>query len=176
MVQSFSKNIKMKALFVNFIILAFLLLASCCKKEKECNPACGPLQTCDDGVCKCKTDQFILGNSCVSRCKDCYEGAFSCGCTDKYVIDASKFELGEVVLNYVQSGSSPGIGSTDVRNVGQSTYKFSIPRSCTIGDKKSTDIEFTVDKSDSLQLKVEARYHILPSNETLEICSAVFTR
>jgi hypothetical protein len=176
MVQSFSKNIKMKSLFVNFIILAFLFLASCTKKEKECNPACGPLQICDDGMCKCKTGQFLIGNSCVSKCIDCYEGAFSCGCTDKYVFDCTKYNAGEAILRYVRTGLSPGIESTDVSRIGQSTYKFSIPRSCTIGNKKSTDIEFFVDKSDSLQLKVEARYHILPSNETLETCSAVFTR
>jgi hypothetical protein len=163
---------------LNLILFTvFTMSMSCCDKEKECNPLCGPLQSCNDGVCSCKTDQFLLGTDCVTKCFDCFEGSFDCGCTDKFIIDATKFESSSVTVNYV----TPGIlgyhnASTSVTKLGESKYRFLINRSCDVGDRKSTNIEFIVDKSDATQLTVDARFHILPSNETLATCSSVFTR
>lgn len=163
---------------LNLILFTvFIMSMSCCDKEKECNPSCGPLQFCNDGVCSCKNDQFLLGNSCISKCENCFEGSFDCGCTDKYLIDATKFENSSVIIHYniPNTFTNPNV-STIVTKIGESKYRFLINRSCDVGDRKSTNIEFIVDKSDATQLKVDARYHILPSNETLATCSSVFTR
>ncbi len=145
--------------------------------KKECNPSCGPLQFCDDGVCSCKADQFLIGNSCLSRCENCFEGSFDCGCTDKYIFNTSAFDDSSVLLNFVITGTI-GISNanTTVTKLSPTRYRFLIPRSCDVGDRKSTHIEFFVDRADLTQLNVDARYHILPSNETLATCSAIFTR
>lgn len=166
----------MKSLILFFGIFTFVSIG--CKKDKECNPTCGLLQRCDDGVCSCPNGKYLLGNSCIDKCADCFEGAFDCGCTDKYIFDISKFDdnARQIIMHYVRTGSSPGTGSTDVTKIGEYLYKFNIPRSCDIGGNKSTNIEFTVDKSEPSKLKVQARYHILPSNETLGTCETVFTQ
>lgn len=153
------------------------MFLSSCEKEKPCNPACGTLQSCNDGVCSCRSDQFLLGNSCVSRCDDCYEGAFDCGCTDKYVIDQTKFESNDVTINFNIPGTiAKSNGHTYVTKLSETKFRFLIPRSCDLGDRRSTHIEFVVDKSDPASVIVEARHHILPSNETLATCSTVFRK
>lgn len=172
----FKKILDMRVIIFLFFIA--LLVTSCCRKEKECNPTCGPLQQCDDGVCSCPNGKYLLGNSCIDKCTNCFEGAFDCGCTDKYIFDISKFDesTSQIIMHYVRSGNSPGIGSADVIKIGEHNYRFNIPRSCDVGGKKSTNIEFTVDKSEPSKLKVQARYHILLSNETLGTCETVFTQ
>lgn len=167
----------MKSILLFFGFVFFVNLG--CRKDKECNPSCGPLQQCDDGVCLCPNGQFLLGNSCKEKCPDCFEGSFTCGCTDKYIFDISKFDdnTRQISLHYVIPGTtSISNGMTDVTKLGENVFKFNIPRRCDEGGKKSTNIEFTVDKSDSARLKVQARYHILPSNETLGTCETVFTK
>ena len=165
---------KKSILFFMVFTLAFVG----CDKEKECNPNCGPDQQCVDGVCSCGNTGFILGNACIEKCADCFEGSFDCGCTDKYIFNISKFEANtsEVILHYTRSGLSPGIGATTVTKIGEDLYRFNIPRSCDAGGRRSTNIEFVVDTKDPAKLSVTARYHILPSNETLETCSATFIR
>lgn len=165
------------------LILAFIcfliLVSTGCRKDKECNPTCGPLQQCDDGVCSCPNGKYLLGNSCIDKCTYCFEGSFSCGCTDKYVFDISKFDDNrrQISLHYVIPGTiSISNGMTDVTKLGENVYRFNIPRRCDVNGNKSTNIEFTVDKSDSSKLKVQARYHVLPSNETLGTCETVFTK
>ncbi|MBP9197582.1 MAG: hypothetical protein KBF35_07930 [Saprospiraceae bacterium] len=162
----------------NLIIFSFFLFSLGCEKEKPCSPSCGPLQSCNDGVCSCRSDQFLLGNSCVSKCENCYEGAFECGCTDKYVMDFSFKGGGNLItLNYVIPGTSGFTnGYPDVTKLSETKFRFLIPRSCDVGNRISTHIEFVVDKSDPSSVIVEARHHILPSNETLATCSTIFKK
>jgi hypothetical protein len=166
----------MKKIILVFYLGLFVIYG--CEREKECNPNCGPFQKCDNGVCGCRDDQFLLGNSCIEKCTDCYEGVFDCGCTDKYIFNISQFDaiVGQITLHYVRTGVSPGIGYTDVTKLGEHIYRFTIPRYCDAGGKQSTNIEFTVNTKDSTKLEVTARYYILPSNETLETCSAIFLK
>lgn len=161
----------------NLIIFSFFLFSLGCEKEKSCSPSCGPLQSCNDGVCSCRSDQFLLGNSCVSKCENCYEGAFDCGCTDKYVMDQTKFESNDVTINFNIPGTiANSNGHTYVTKLSETKFRFLIPRSCDVGNRKSTHIEFVVDKSDPSSVIVEARHHILPSNETLATCSTIFKK
>ena len=160
-------------------LLLIVLTSLGCNKEKECNPACGPLQQCADGVCTCGDDQFLLGNTCIEKCPDCFEGAFDCGCTDKYIIDTFEFNSNnaQVTLRYNIPGTITTRRSmTEISKIEENTYRFNIPRSCDIGDKKSTHIEFTVDKSDSSKLDITARYYIFQTNETLGTCSSLFKK
>jgi hypothetical protein len=164
---------------ITVLVFCLIFLSTGCQKDKECDPSCGPLQLCSDGICTCPNDNYVLGNSCVDNCEDCFEGLFDCGCIEKYIFDISKFDdsASQVVLHYVIPGTiSITNASSDVTKLSEHTYRFDIPRSCDIGDKKSTNIEFTVDKSEPSKLKVQARYHILPSNETLGTCETVFTK
>ncbi|HMT71984.1 MAG TPA: hypothetical protein PKD16_17575 [Saprospiraceae bacterium] len=163
---------------ISVFIFCIILVSTGCHKDKECNPTCGPLQQCNDGVCSCPNGKYLLGNSCIDKCTNCFEGSFDCGCTDQYIFDISKFDEStrQIIMHYVRSGNSPGIGSGDVIKIGENVYRFNIPRSCDLSGKKSTNIEFTVDKSEAFKLKVQARYHILPSNETLGTCETVFTQ
>jgi len=166
----------MKQKFLSFIML---ITTFGCHSEKECNPNCGPLQRCDDGVCACNENQFIMGNSCITRCADCFEGSFDCGCTDTYVFDITQFDSAtrQVTLYYVTPGTiGMNRGSTDVTKLSSNMYKFNIPRRCDVGSRRSTNKEFTVDTADPTKLAITARYHILMSNETLATCSTVFTK
>ena len=161
----------------NLIIFSFFLFSLGCEKEKPCSPSCGPLQSCNGGVCSCRSDQFLLGNSCVSKCENCYERAFECGCTDKYVMDQTKFESNDVTINFNIPGTiANSNGHTYVTKLSETKFRFLIPRSCDVGNRQSTHIEFVVDKSDPSSVIVEARHHILPSNETLATCSTIFKK
>lgn len=167
----------MKAL--SFITIFFILILASCCKEKECNPSCGPFQICNDGICSCQSDEFLLGNSCIKRCTECFEGSFTCGCTDKYVFDLSPFNLNpkQVTIHYKINGTIAIANlMTDVKELSSTEFRFSIPRLCDISGNKSTHIEFTLDTSDSPNIKVDARYLILPTNETLTTCSTTFTK
>lgn len=161
----------------NLIIFSFFLFSLGCEKEKPCSPSCGPLQSCNDGVCSCRSDQFLLGNTCVRKCDECYEGAFDCGCTDKYIIDITKFVSNDVSIKYTITGTiAIANGNTDITKLSETKFRFLIPRSCDVGNRISTHIEFVVDKSDPSSVIVEARHHILPSNETLATCSTIFKK
>ena len=161
----------------NLIIFSFFLFSLGCEKEKPCSPSCGPLQSCNDGVCSCRSDQFLLGNNCISKCENCYEGAFDCGCTDKYIIDITKFVSNDVSIKYTITGTiAIANGNTDITKLSETKFRFLIPRSCDVGNRQSTHIEFVVDKSDPSSVIVEARHHILPSNETLATCSTIFKK
>jgi len=161
----------------NLIIFSFFLFSLGCEKEKPCSPSCGPLQSCNDGVCSCRSDQFLLGNTCVRKCDECYEGAFDCGCTDKYIIDITKFVSNDVSIKYTITGTiAIANGNTDITKLSETKFRFLIPRSCDVGNRQSTHIEFVVDKSDPSSVNVEARHHILPSNETLATCSTIFKK
>lgn len=161
----------------NLIIFSFFLFSLGCEKEKPCSPSCGPLQSCNDGVCSCRSDQFLLGNTCVRKCDECYEGAFDCGCTDKYIIDITKFVSNDVSIKYTITGTiAIANGNTDITKLSETKFRFLIPRSCDVGNRQSTHIEFVVDKSDPSSVIVEARHHILPSNETLATCSTIFKK
>ena len=119
----------------NLIIFSFFLFSLGCEKEKPCSPSCGPLQSCNDGVCSCRSDQFLLGNSCVSKCENCYEGAFDCGCTDKYVMNFSLPGGGSLItLNYVTPGTlSINNGYPDITN--SMCVDFLFPTSHDLGIK-----------------------------------------
>jgi hypothetical protein len=167
----------MKVHFVNLIFLTVLLLSACGKKEKECGPRCQVDQFCDDGVCKCRDDQFALGYYCIDRCSYCFEGTIPCGCNDRYIIMTDQLKQGSAGL--ISPGPGPnaiGNGSTSVRLMSENKYKFLIPKYCTIDGKKCTHLEVIMDNSDSTQLKLVARYLKLPDNDTLAVCNAVFTR
>lgn len=165
----------MKSITLFFCFVTFMSLG--CKKDKECNPTCGPLQQCDDGVCSCPNGQYLLGNSCIDKCSDCFEGSFDCGCTDKYVINISEKSGNLITLNYVIPGTIGIVNNyPNITYINSTKFKFLVERICNFGDRTSTNIEFTVDKSEPSKLKVQARYHILPSNETLGTCETVFTQ
>lgn len=66
----------MKSIII--FICCIILVSTGCHKEKECNPTCGPLQQCDDGVCSCPNGKYLLGNSCIDKCINCFEGSFDC--------------------------------------------------------------------------------------------------
>ena len=82
-----------------------------------------------------------------------------------------------ITLNYVIPGTSGFTnGYPDVTKLSETKFRFLIPRSCDVGNRQSTHIEFVVDKSDPSSVNVEARHHILPSNETLATCSTIFKK
>lgn len=155
---------------LSLAVFLLLVLSSCDKEmEKECIQTCGPLQFCENGVCRCSDDQFLLGNTCEDRCADCFEGSFECGCDHKYIFDVSQFNWFQYKI------ANSGSGSSGTTKISETMFKTLIVRSCDIGDKKSTHIEFIIDTSDSTKLDVNARYYVLP-NETFATCSSVFTK
>ncbi len=162
------------------VLLVCIVMASAsCKKmkmDKECTTPCGSQQYCNDGECACDSTKILLGGYCIDKCESCYAGSFDCGCTDKYIFTIDS--LGnEVKIQYIIPGTnSYANGYTEIKNLSPTKFRFIIPRYCEIGDKKSSYIEFTVDKSDPKNLLVEARHHNLPSNETVATCSAIFSK
>lgn len=164
---------------INYLIFAItlLILGGCCDPEKECDPTCGAKQHCEDGTCVCPDNQYLLGNSCVDKCEDCYIGSLDCGCFNQFIFDISKFDTPhpQVTLHYLDQGNYPSKAGTNVRRL-NGTYTFFVPRYCDIDGKRATDIEFITRKIDGDRLEVTARYLKLPSNDALATCTAVFTK
>lgn len=162
------------------MFVCIVMASAGCKKmkmDKECTTPYRFQQYCKDGECACNSTKILLGNSCISKCESCYAGSFDCGCTDKYVLNIDSIG-NEVSISYVSLPGSSGYGTghTEIKNLSPTKFRFIIPRHCVIGDKTSSYIEFTVDKSDPKNLLVEARHYNLPSNETVASCSAIFSK